>query len=143
MDVRQKGATGEREICDMMNGICWSVYKQMEIPYPGVPIFQRNQNQSAVGGSDITNQFGLAIEVKRQEILSIEAWWKQCTSSAATHNEIPILLYRQNGKRKWNCVMLGFLDYGGGNLVTRVEISHEAFMEWARKYIEHFLVNNI
>jgi len=105
INIRQKGAGGEREVIDALQPYVWAVKKEYGIPFEYMkPDLQRNQNQSAVGGSDITNPFGLSIEVKRQEALSVGTWWKQCERSAQAANEVPVLLYRQNGK-KWHCVM--------------------------------------
>ena len=78
INVRTKGQTGEREICDFFNNIYKEVYEYLQMSLPAKPIAQRNQNQSAVGGCDITNTCFFAVEVKRQEALSINTWWKQC-----------------------------------------------------------------
>lgn len=104
INVRTKGQTGEREICDFFNDIYKEVYEYLQMPLPAKPIAQRNQNQSAVGGCDITNTCFFAVEVKRQEALSINTWWKQCLVSAVEANKFPVLIYRQN-KQKWKVVL--------------------------------------
>ena len=103
INIRQKGAGGEREIADQLNFI---VYRQMQL-FGLPPInnsIQRNQNQTAVGGSDLTGTMGLSIEVKRQETLSINTWWVQTTESAERSNETPVLIYRQS-RKPWCVVM--------------------------------------
>ena len=102
INIRAKGAGGEREICDVLNSIIQDTMRILKFPPKEVEAagrtVQRNQNQSAVGGNDLTNTFGLSIEVKRQEQLAINTWWAQCLAAANRNNEHPVLLYRQNGK---------------------------------------------
>ncbi|AVJ51809.1 endonuclease [Pantoea phage vB_PagS_Vid5] len=100
INVRTKGQTGERDVCDMLNKVYAAVYEHLGLTFPAKPIAQRNQNQSAVGGCDITNTCHFAIEVKRQEALSINTWWRQCEVSACEVKKFPVLIYRQN-KQKW------------------------------------------
>jgi hypothetical protein len=104
INVRTKGQTGEREICDFFNSIYAEVYAALHMPLPPKPIAQRNQNQSAVGGCDISNTCFYAVEVKRQEALSINTWWRQCLVSALEVNKFPVLIYRQN-KQKWKVIL--------------------------------------
>lgn len=144
INVRQKGATGEREVIDQLMLIVWRVKTELGIPFTYTnPDLQRNQNQSAVGGSDITNPFGIAFEVKRQEQLAVNTWWAQCCKAAQADNAIPVLLYRQNGK-KWHVVMLGQLPIPHGdslhsNVILRVEISWEDFQQWFEHWIRRKL----
>lgn len=99
----------------------------MNIPFPTTPIVQRNQNQSAVGGKDLIGTFGLAIEVKRQEALSINTWWNQCVASAKALDEIPVLLFRQN-KGKWRCILETQVKLASDtSVVLRSEISYDDF----------------
>ena len=104
INVRTKGQTGEREICKFFNDIYAEVYAELKMTLPSTPIAQRNQNQSAVGGCDVTSTCYYAVEVKRQEQLSINTWWAQCVKSALDLNKFPVLMYRQNGK-KWRVVL--------------------------------------
>lgn len=103
INVRTKGAEGEREVCKLLNALYKEVYEILGIPFPEKDIAQRNQNQSAVGGCDISNTCNFAFEVKRQEQLAINTWWNQCVISAKEIKKIPVLIYRQN-KRKWAVV---------------------------------------
>lgn len=105
INIRQKGAEGEREIVKLLTPIIVKVMTEMAFPPEQITaaekMVQRNQNQSAVGGNDLSNTFGMSIEVKRQEQLAINTWWDQCVTAANRNNELPVLMWRQNGK-KWN-----------------------------------------
>lgn len=101
---RTKGQGGEREICDFFNDIYKEIYAFLKMTYPPKPIAQRNQNQSAVGGCDITATCFYAVEVKRQEQLAINTWWEQCVKSALEAGKFPVLMYRQNQK-KWKVIL--------------------------------------
>lgn len=143
INIRQKGQEGEREIQRALEPIVRKVLAQGGHPLPEKPIIQRNQNQSAVGGSDLSNTFGLAIEVKRQEQLSINTWWKQCETSAQEANEMPVLLYRQNGK-KWKCVLYTWANLPGAKHIRiRSEISWEDFLHWFELWVTEQLNNGI
>ncbi|QIQ60831.1 hypothetical protein [Stenotrophomonas phage vB_SmaS_BUCT548] len=131
INIRQKGANGEREVATWMNEIVERVCIEEGVPVPVKPIIQRNQNQSAVGGSDLTNPFGYAIEVKRQETLSVNTWWNQSCVAAKEFGGTPVVIYRQNGKRSWHVVMYTFVPVWGseGYIQARAEISQEDFMK--------------
>lgn len=141
INIRTKGQQGEREVCQLLENLARPVLAELgyNIPYDP-PLFQRNQNQSAVGGSDITNPFNLCIEVKRQEQLNINAWWKQCKEASEAFGGVPIVMYRQNGKRKWNVVMEGFLPIPvTKQLHSRVFLGHDEFETWFKTYINYFV----
>ena len=140
INIRAKGANGEREIVNLLEPIVRRVYASMGRELPEKNILQRNQNQSAVGGSDLSNTFGLAIEVKRQEQLAIPAWWKQCTDAAERNGERPVLIYRQNNKR-WNVVMNMYagLPYGS-QFIFPAQISMEDFQVWFATWVTQFLL---
>lgn len=134
INIRQKGAEGEREVYKALNPIVQRVMQRLGFPAEQVAAasncIQRNQNQSAVGGNDLSNTFGLSIEVKRQEQLSINTWWQQCTAAAERNNEHPVLLYRQNGK-KWRCVTLVWLSLPDQKQVqARAEFDWDTFLNW-------------
>lgn len=136
VNIRQKGQTGEREVATLMNGIIMKVMREMGFPEDKVrqaaTSVQRNQNQSAVGGNDLSNTFGLSIEVKRHENTSgLNGWWRQCEAAAARNGEIPVLLYRQN-RNAWRCVTLVQLELPGtddGRMV-RAEFGYDVFQQW-------------
>lgn len=141
---RTKGAGGEREIADDLNYIIYKVMGELGCENPTMRSVQRNQNQSAVGGADLTGTLGLSIEVKRQEQLSINTWWAQCTAAAQQNGGVPVLLYRQNGK-KWRCITMMELPFpakGGLSWATmqvRAEIDYDTFKEWFRAWVVRYL----
>lgn len=139
INVRQKGAEGEREVARALNSIINTVLAAKGIPLPPEDIVQRNQNQSAVGGSDLSNTFGLSIEVKRQEQLAINTWWAQCEASAKRNNELPVLIFRQNSKggpKRWRVIMYANLEifapqgYNTSTVKARCEVEWESFLQW-------------
>lgn len=136
INIRQKGQQGEREISKMLNDIVDEV--RQAYGYPPIPEkdkpFQRNQNQSAVGGSDLSNPFGLEIEVKRQEQLSVNSWWKQCVASAERTGGRPILIYRQN-RKAWQVRMTANLQLGDTSyIVAPANVDLDAFRQWFRQF---------
>lgn len=85
---RNKGQRGEREVADI-------IYYAT-----GIQV-SRNLEQTRNGGHDLNGIPGVSIEVKRQEILCLPAWWRQTLAQAKRNdNAIPVLAYRQN-KRPW------------------------------------------
>lgn len=117
INIRTKGATGEREVATMLNTIVTEVATAMGFPPEQVAAaakcIQRNQNQSAVGGCDLTNVFGMSVEVKRQEQVSLGTWWKQCVDAAKRNDELPVLIWRQN-RKPWRVRTYGWLALPGG-----------------------------
>lgn len=138
INIRTKGAEGEREIQKLLEPIVRKVMEAGGYPVPDKPIIQRNQNQSAVGGSDLSNTFGLCIEVKRQEQLAIGTWWAQCVAAASTNEEWPVLLYRQNGK-KWSCVTNVWLQLPNTGKAARAEFDMDTFLAWFEEWVTHQL----
>lgn len=149
INIRAKGAEGEREVIRMLTPIIVSVMKELDFPQEQIDaalkMVQRNQNQSAVGGNDLSNTFGLSIEVKRQEQLAINTWWKQCEDAAARNNELPVLIFRQNNK-PWRFITLGFLHVPAergawSSLRARVEFNEETFKKWFAEWVRGQLLN--
>jgi len=147
INVRTKGQEGEREFAKILNDIVAQVRHRMGYPVykEDDKIFQRNQNQSAVGGDDLSNPVKLAIEIKRQEALSVGAWWKQCVASAERTGGIPILAYRQN-RKKWNVVMKGAFPLEPDQSSCYVtmdgiaaQMDLDSFRAWFRAYYERKL----
>lgn len=137
INIRTKGAEAEREVATVMNAIVTAACLRHGLSLPLKPLIQRNQNQSAVGGSDLTNSFDLAIEVKRQEALSINTWWKQCEVAARETAGIPILIYRQS-RKPWRVVMLTEVRVSDTAVTSgiRAELSWEDFQQWFSNVVE-------
>jgi hypothetical protein len=152
INIRTKGAEGERQVARALNEVIQTVLRKQEWSPEVIAgceqCVQRNQNQSAVGGCDLSNVFGLAIEVKRQEQLSVNSWWTQCVESATRNREFPVLIYRQN-RQAWSVVMyaalsLPTLNEGASqfaSLPARVEISWDDFLRWFALWVERKLLN--
>jgi len=147
INIRTKGQEGEREVAKLLNGIVAAVRSESNLPAYATndELFQRNQNQSAVGGSDLSCPMPLEIEIKRQEALSINTWWKQTVASAERTQGIPILMFRQNHK-KWRIMMYGEVpllpDTFNRYLALpqcRVEIDPDTFKRWFKLYYEEWL----
>jgi len=140
VNIRNKGQNGEREIATLLNGIL--ILTMRELGYDEKDVVkaaasvQRNQNQSAVGGGDLINTFGLSVEVKRQETLNVEAWWRQCVTSAQRNNEWPVLLYRQNNKA-WHCrTFLYAMLPDSSQIPVVADLSYIYFQQWYRAWIK-------
>lgn len=149
INIRQKGAEGEREIIRMLTPIVKEVMTALEFPAEKIEAaeksIQRNQNQSAVGGCDLSNVFGMAIEVKRQEQLAIGTWWQQCVAAAKRNDEIPVLMFRQN-RKPWRIRTYGFLhtpgrEGGWSSVQAVVEFNEETFKMWFREWVHAKLLN--
>jgi hypothetical protein len=136
---RTKGQSGEREIADMLNGMIYTVMKELGYPedecLKAFQTVQRNQNQSAVGGNDLTNCFGMSIEVKRQEQLNVNTWWAQTLASAERNNEMPVLMYRQN-RKAWRFRTFVWLNLPGSAHVQVVaEFEEDSFRNWFKEWV--------
>jgi hypothetical protein len=141
MDIRNKGKTAERDVANALNVVVNRVRERLGLQKLEKPFVQRNQNQTAVGGADLVGTFGLCIEIKRQEQLSIGTWWKQCLKSAEQRNETPVLIYRQNNQ-PWRVVMPAMLDTGFSidhpthDFPVNATISWNDFLEFFERIVE-------
>lgn len=89
--AREKGRRAEIEFFKVLNKFL-----------PERLHLKRDLSQARDSGADgISADF--AIEVKRQERLSLGAWLAQAQGSA-TSAQVPVVAYRQNG-RPWNCLV--------------------------------------
>lgn len=124
--VLNKGKNGEREVVKLLQPIVDRVYSSLGME---VPNLLRNQMQSAVGGYDIVGLDWLALEVKRQETLNLNAWWKQ-VNKAAREGQEPVVIFRQNHK-KWRVLMYVWLHTGGtGHTKVRAEVAIDDWLAW-------------
>lgn len=137
INIRQKGATAERELATELNTQINVVRLALGMPVCTEPIVQRNQNQSAVGGCDLVGTFGYAIEVKRQEQLSINTWWAQCVKSAEFLDEAPVLIFRQS-KQKWRVILFVQVPIAGTDRFAhvRAEIQFDDFLHMFRESVK-------
>lgn len=129
-----KGKDFERKICTELNSILNLLLYRRNLPMPSTPVFQRRQNQSAVGGSDIESPFPFCIEAKAQEALSINTWWDQCLR-ACRPKDIPFLIYKQNNKAiKVRCYANLWLS-PTQSVWLPVTITFDEFKEWVTQYL--------
>lgn len=140
INPRTKGASGEREIADTLNFLIYRAMQRLGYPeaecLKAMSTVQRNQNQSAVGGNDLSNVLGLSIEVKRQETLAIPEWWRQCLKAAERNNEVPVLIYRQN-RKPWKVRTYLWANLPGGRQTQVVgEMEFENFKNWFSVWAE-------
>ena len=127
INVRAKGASGEREMCKWLD-------KNLGIQS------ERNLDQVRSGGADIiTEEF--VFEVKRVENLDIQGAWIQCKTACSNVNEqdgtnrTGVVCFRRN-KEKWSFAIsaknIG-LQYG------YVILPEKVFIEW----VEHIREQNV
>jgi len=86
INSRTKGAAAEREVFALISDAL------------GIKV-ERNLVQTRDGGYD-TAVCGWAIEVKRQEILHLPDWWRQCCEQARNAHFKPMLIYRRS-RQPW------------------------------------------
>jgi hypothetical protein len=142
--VVNKGKDGEREVKDAMNYCVYLAMQELghtrEECLKGMATIQRNQIQTAIGGSDLTGCFGLSIEIKRQEVLDVSAWWRQCEKSALRDNEIPVLIYRQN-KKSWRVRTYVWVPLPDGHqMQTVAEFDWTTFKIWFQGWVKASLL---
>lgn len=82
---RDKGASGERELCRMLSDELGFVVK-------------RNIGQARSGGADCLELAGFSIEVKRCEQLRRPSWWAQAVKQAVQARAEPIVFHRRNNE---------------------------------------------
>ena len=137
---RDKGQRGEREVIELLRPVVSEAYAKAGLPEPQL---KRNLMQSREGGHDIVGLEWLALEVKRQETLNVNAWWKQAVQQAErAGGMVPVLLYRQNTKL-WK-VQLHLMIPSGRTLVKCVgTVELNAFLVWLGVELGRRLADNI
>jgi hypothetical protein len=142
INIRTKGASAERQIATKLNEIITASLHECGIIFDSSDhtfFVQRNQNQTAVGGDDLINTYGFSIEVKRQETLSINTWWKQCVTSATKNSATPVLLFKQS-RKPWRCILQGYIGLPNGQFgACRMEIDFDTFLIAFKHHVKHKL----
>jgi hypothetical protein len=130
-----KGQRAERQAIEILQPVVTEMYTLEDMEPPKL---QRNTLQSDGGGFDIVGLHWLALEIKHQESLNVNAWWLQCLRQAKA-GQTPVLFYKQNNV-KWKVMMLGILiTTGASNVRCPVEVSMESFL----LYFKHRLTEEI
>lgn len=101
-----KGSTGEYEIIQLLTG--WAAEVGVELT------LERNLEQVRKGGADVIGVPHMEVEVKRQETLSIPAWWRQVCKAADNTGKTPLLVYRQN-RRPWTFMTRQYIAIYAGS----------------------------
>jgi len=127
ISVRGKGQRAERAVIKLLQPVVTEAYEARGLEAPKL---QRNQMQTDGGGFDIIGLEWMALEVKHQETLNVEAWWRQ-TIKQAKGNAEPILIYKQNNV-KWRVRLLGkiYVYKWAEHQTHIVEMSEESFLEY-------------
>lgn len=113
--ARNKGQSGEREC------LRWFEAKF------GLPRLSRNHSQTESGGADCLELPGIALEVKRQETLHLDMWWKQAVDQAVTAQRMPVLAYRQNRKQWQFCIPASLVTTGSWGYL---HLTEKEFILW-------------
>lgn len=124
---RAKGADGERELAGILER--WGAQAGVKLE------LKRNLEQVRGGGHDLVGlePYGLAVEVKRVEQLSLNAWWQQACRQARSIQCLPVLAWRQNRKpwafrtRAWVYPCQQLLD---------VDMNEDGFRAWFQAHLE-------
>lgn len=127
---QDKGKRAEREVVKLLQPVVTKVCSELGISDLKL---ERNLMQSIKGGYDITGIDSLALEVKHQETLAVDAWWNQCLRQAGD-NRLPVLLYKQN-RQRFKVRVIGFLAAGSIRVKAPVDITLDVFLI----YFEHWL----
>ncbi|AUR88754.1 hypothetical protein NVP2117O_76 [Vibrio phage 2.117.O._10N.261.45.E9] len=135
---QNKGKRGEREIAKILQTAIDEVYDGLELEGCR-PSISRNLNQARSGGFDLAGLPWLAPEVKRQEQLNINGWWKQTTRQAEAAGAEPVLLYKQNHK-KWQVVTLVTMPLPDGKRIRlRATLSLDDWLFYFKEQIKRRL----
>ena len=131
INSRSKGQRGEREVRDILQKVMDEVGKEMELPF--VPEIKRNLMQSMIGGFDLVDIPGLAVEVKFQENQQVDKWWEQTTEQALKYGGIPVLIHRKKNAR-WRVRMLAALD----EVQIKADFTMDEFLTWFEGHLKRF-----
>lgn len=124
VNAKQKGKRGERELATFLQGIIVSHNLYVN------DVFVDPQ----ANGADLISIPGLAMEVKRQENITIGPWWRQAVRQVIHNNRIPVLAYRQN-RRPWMfCLPLGQL-LDNDDMSQYITLTDRAFEKWFIKFL--------
>jgi hypothetical protein len=134
--ARDKGARGEREVIDLLQPIVDTAYHAAGLEPPQLK--RTSSMQADGGGCDVHGLPWLALEVKRQEALLPEAWYRQCVQQA-TRDQLPVLIYRQS-KHPWRVRLL--VQIAVTNTLVVADISIGDFLSYFAEVLALSLRSN-
>ena len=136
LNIRQKAAAAERDVANIHNYFFKD--KKLKNSDGGILTLKRNLMQSAEGGYDLIGLSFLALEVKRQEILSLPAWWRQTTKQAAC-GQSPVLWFKQS-RKPWRVILpvdIGLPPKPLTKDLLKSEVTIERYFKWLKGKIEN------
>lgn len=90
---RDKGKEGEREVARILRAHGYAdAHRTAQV---------RGDTGEA---ADVIGLPGFHLEVKRQEVLKIEEWWRQAVHDSTFTGDIPVLVFRKN-RQDWRVCM--------------------------------------
>jgi hypothetical protein len=136
-----KGKRAEQEIVKELNDVIKKLHKNDDTIDLEKYFVHRNLAQTAQGGDDIVNIYGLSLEIKRCEELRIEDWWRQACKSAGRKSAEPVLIYKQN-KKSWRVLLMTELSIyrtdavlSNSRISVRAEISFKDFLRYFEELV--------
>ncbi len=135
---QNKGKRGEREIAKILSDAIDEIRDELrssgvEVDLPQV---ERNLSQSRSGGFDLAGISWLAPEVKRQESLNINAWWKQTMKQAKESDREPVLFFKQN-RKPWRVMTEVVMPLADGKRVrVRAEVSLDDWLFYFKEQLK-------
>jgi hypothetical protein len=123
---KQKGKRGERDFAEFLESTLGDPLKVKDIA-------ERFYADVHGQGADNVTISGLAIEVKRQEILLVDKWWQQTCIQADKLNLVPVLVYRQNRKKWTACIPAYLLSL---ELTGYITLSERVFQQWLLGWVK-------
>lgn len=93
-------------------------------------MLERNLQQSRQGGSDCVKLKGFSVEVKRQERLARQTWWRQAVKQADIELAEPMVLYRKNRKPWMALICKADRDYREATLEEAASHIREKWLCW-------------
>lgn len=120
INVRAKGAGGEREFCGWLE-------RTLKLDHK----LTRDLEQVRSGGADITCLSPFLFEVKRCEALAQRAWWLQVMKAArAIPGSIPVVCFRQN-RQPWRFLLsASYIGLQNGY----IQLEEQEFTNWIKNY---------
>ncbi len=146
INVRNKGASGEREAINIIKERMRLV--EARLADTGLHVkaasndVMRNSLQSRSGGYDAHGIPIIALEIKRDEAMSLDAMWAQAQRQAK-NRELPVLMWRRN-KGKWAIRTYGALTSIAGAPMMWVvcDLALSDFLDYYERLYETYLRMN-